>query len=370
MAAPILLAKTGRPTRRSVSCSEVIAARGMREWTEIGFSSIYYVLGKLRERGLVTETAEPSVRGKPRKVYAPTPAGLQELAQAAEAAIADLRSVQPALLVGLANEPSIPRHRLIAALEARRRALGERIAAVRAAAAKQPDVPGFVTAIFDYSVGQLEAEKRWLEQYLGGKTMTAYDVKRELKQFYAPKNTDWEIVDVPPMRYIGIDGSGDPNTDKSYSDAVQALYAVAYTIKFAHKDTPFTVAPLEGLWWADDPTTFATRDKARWKWTMLISQPPWLTDTDIEAAKRSALAKKKLPAIDLIRMLTLSDGTSAQLLHTGSYEDEGPKLAYLHEKFLAEHGLAVNGLHHEIYLSDARRTEPAKLKTILRQPVK
>lgn len=165
----VLLGLVAEQPRHGYELEEVIAARGMREWTEIGFSSIYYVLGKLRERGLVTETTEPSVRGKPRKVYAPTPAGLRELAQAAEAAIADLRSVQPALLVGLANEPSIPRHRLIAALEARRRALGERIAAVRAAAAKQPDVPGFVTAIFDYSVGQLEAEKRWLEQYLGAR---------------------------------------------------------------------------------------------------------------------------------------------------------------------------------------------------------
>lgn len=366
----VLLGLLAERPRHGYELEEVIAARGMREWTEIGFSSIYYVLGKLRERGLVSETAEPPARGKPRRVYAPTPVGLRELAMAAEAAIANLRPVHPVLLVGLANEPSIPRQRLITALKARRQAIDERIAAVRAAATAQPDVPGFVTAIFDYSLGQLEAEKRWLEHYLGGKTMTTYDVKKELKPFYAPKNTDWEIIEVPPMRYIGIDGSGDPNTDKSYSDAVEALYAVAYTIKFARQDRPFTVAPLEGLWWADDPSTFVVREKAAWKWTMLISQPSWITDGDVEAAKQSALAKKKLPAIERVCVGCLSEGPSAQLLHTGSYDDEGPKLAHLHHEFLAKHGLDLNGLHHEIYLSDPRRTEPAKWKTILRQPVK
>ncbi|WP_117208034.1 GyrI-like domain-containing protein [Allorhizocola rhizosphaerae] len=366
----VLLGLLAERPRHGYELEEVITARGMREWTEIGFSSIYYVLGKLRERGLVSETAAPSARGKPRKVYEPTPAGLRELAKAAEAAVAQLRPVYPALLVGLANEPSIPRARLVAALQTRLHAIDERLAAVRAAATAQPGVPDFVTAIFDYSLGQLEAEKRWLENYLGGRTVPAYDVKKDLKPFYAPKNTDWEIVEVSPMRYIGIDGSGDPNTDKSYSDAVEALYTIAYTIKFAHKDRPFTVAPLEGLWWADDPSTFVARQKAAWKWTMLISQPPWITDADIESAKRTALAKKKLPAIERVRVVSLSEGPSAQLLHIGSYDDEGPKLARLHEEFMTRHGLDFNGRHHEIYISDPRRTEPAKLKTILRQPVK
>jgi DNA-binding PadR family transcriptional regulator len=365
----VLLGLLAEHPRHGYELEEVIAARGMREWTEIGFSSIYYVLDKLRQRGLVTERAEPSLRGKLRKVYAPTSDGLRELAKAAEAAVANLHPLYPVLLVGLANEPSIPRRRLISALKARQRSIDDRIATIRAAAATQPGVPRFVTAIFDYSIGQLEAEKTWLEGYLEGTIMPAYDVKKQLKQFYAPRNTDWKIVDVPPMRYIGLDGSGDPNADKSYTDAVEALYTVAYTIKFAHKDRLFTVGPLEGLWWADDPSMFVTRMKSDWKWTMLISQPPWITDADIEEAKRSALAKKKLSAIELVRVVSLSEGTSAQLLHTGSYDDEGPKLAYLHDEFLAEHGLTFNGLHHEIYLSDARRTEPAKLKTILRQPV-
>jgi hypothetical protein len=103
---------------------------------------------------------------------------------------------------------------------------------------------------------------------------------------------------------------------------------------------------------------------------MLISQPPWITDSDIESARQSALTKKKVSAIERVRPVSLSEGPCAQLLHIGSYDDEGPKLAQLHHEFMAEHRLEFNGMHHEIYLSDPRRTEPAKLKTILRQPVK
>ena len=365
-----LLGLLAERPRHGYELEEVIAARGMREWTEIGFSSIYYVLGKLRERGLVIERAEAPARGRPRKVYAPTPAGLQELVKGTEAAIADLHPVHPALLVGLANEPAIPPRRLVAALRARRFAIDRRVQSVREAAARQPDVPEFVRAIFDYSQGQLDAERRWLDDYLRDKDMPVYDIKKDLKSLYAPKNTDWELVEVPPMHYIGIDGSGNPNTDRSYANAVEALYAVAYTIKFAHKERPFTVGPLEGLWWADDPSTFVTRDKAAWSWTLLISQPPWVTDRDVETAKRSAMTQKKLPAIEQVRVVSLSEGRSAQLLHTGSYDDEAPKLTSLHEAFLAEHRLDFNGLHHEIYLSDPRRTPPSKLRTILRQPVK
>ncbi len=364
----ILLGLVAERPQHGYELEEVIVARGMREWTEIGFSSIYYVLGKLRERGLVIETSAPSARGKPRKVYSPTPAGLAELAKAAEAAIAEPHPVYPALLAGLANSPAVSPERLVAALETRRSLIEERIVTVRAAI--PPGAPDFVQAIFDYSLGQLEAERAWLTHYLGGKTVTAYDVKKELKAFYAPKNTSWELVEVPPLRYIGVDGAGDPNTAQSYKDAVEALYSVAYTLKFADRERPFTVAPLEGLWWAEDPSTFVSRDKTAWKWTMLISLPPWITDADVESACSVALAKKKLPAISLVRVVTLEEGLSAQLLHTGSYDDEGPKLADLHDTFLAAEGLTFNGLHHEIYLSDPRRTEPAKLKTILRQPVK
>jgi len=151
--------------RHGYELEEVIAERGMREWTEIGFSSIYYLLTKLRDRDLIAETGEPA-HGKSRKVFAPTPAGFQACAEAAEDAIATVRPVFPPVLVGLATQPVIPPARLHAALARRAEALADKIAEVRAAAARQ-EVPPFVRAIFDYSLGQLEAERAWLTKYRG-----------------------------------------------------------------------------------------------------------------------------------------------------------------------------------------------------------
>jgi hypothetical protein len=203
--------------------------------------------------------------------------------------------------------------------------------------------------------------------------MTRYDVKRELKQCYAPTNTDWALVDVPAQQFIAIDGRGDPNTSADYANAVEALYTVAYTIKFTSKTAlgrDFVVGPLEGLWWSDRPEVFTTRAKDAWHWRMLISQPDWITADLIDEAQGAALAKKGLPAIAEIRRETLHEGTCAHLLHVGPYDDEGPVLARLHHEYLAANNLRMSGHHHEIYLGDPRRTEPAKLKTILRQPVR
>ena len=203
--------------------------------------------------------------------------------------------------------------------------------------------------------------------------MAAYDVKREHRALYAPKSTDWELVDVPEQRFIAVDGSGDPNTAEAYSRAVEALYAVAYTLKFASKredGRDFVVAPLEGLWWSDDMEAFTARAKQSWQWTMMICQPEWIGREAIEDAKAAALAKKRLAAVGKVEFKTLHEGTSAQVLHLGPYDDEGPILAELHEKYLAANGLDYNGLHHEVYLSDPRKTEPAKLRTVLRQPVR
>jgi DNA-binding PadR family transcriptional regulator len=152
--------------RHGYELEEVISVRGMRDWTEIGFSSIYYLLGKLRDRGLIAETGTPRPgRGRARKVYAPTAAGRRACAEAAEAAIADLRPVFPPVLVGLANQPAIPPERLRAALDRRAAALAERMAVVRAAFEARADLPEFVRAIFTYALGQLAAEQAWLSGY-------------------------------------------------------------------------------------------------------------------------------------------------------------------------------------------------------------
>jgi hypothetical protein len=218
------------------------------------------------------------------------------------------------------------------------------------------------------------ADLHWAEQLRQkGKAMEKYDLKVARRDLYAPSTKDFGIVDVPAMAYLVIDGSGDPNTSVEYAVAVEALYTVAYSIK-AHSRTAggrdFVVPPLEGLWWADDMTAFTRRDKAAWHWTMLIALPDWINGDVVESARASARKKKDRPAIDAVTVRTLTEGTSVQILHIGSYDDEGSVLDRLHRTYLPENGLTVNGHHHEIYLSDARRTEPAKLRTILRQPVK
>jgi hypothetical protein len=202
--------------------------------------------------------------------------------------------------------------------------------------------------------------------------MEIYDIKKLHRSLYAPSATDFELVDVPEIRYLAIDGHGDPNTSPDYARALEALYAVAYTARFAAKSDgrTFTVAPLEGLWRADDPEAFTRRDKHTWAWTMMIAMPDWLSAEQMDSAREAAARKKDLPAAESLRLLVLHEGLSAQILHKGSYDDEAPTLHRLHHEFLPAHGLTFNGDHHEIYLSDPRRSPPDKLKTILRQPVR
>lgn len=198
------------------------------------------------------------------------------------------------------------------------------------------------------------------------------DVKKTLSHLYNPKNKSWELVDVPTMNFLMIDGEGNPNTAESYKVAVETLFTVAYMVKFMSKrelGKDYVVPPLEGLWYADDMTVFTRKDKDAYKWTMMIMQPEWITRDMVRAAIEVAAKKKELPALPKLRFESFAEGKSLQLLHVGSYDDEAPKLAYLHDEFMPQHSLKFNGLHHEIYLGDPRRAAPEKLKTILRQPV-
>ena len=202
--------------------------------------------------------------------------------------------------------------------------------------------------------------------------MPKTDFKRTLKHLYNPPRT-FTLVEVPEMQFLMIDGHGDPNTAQEYKDAVEALYAVAYKVKFASKkalDEDYTVPPLEGLWWAADMATFVSRDKSAWDWTMMIMQPDWIAAQIVEEAVRQVAKSKGLPALPKLRLDTYHEGLSVQIMHVGSYDDEAPTIARLHDEFLPENGLTEAGKHHEIYLSDPRRTAPEKLKTVLRQPVK
>lgn len=196
-----------------------------------------------------------------------------------------------------------------------------------------------------------------------------FDPKREIVGYRAPKGR-FDFVEVPELRFAMVDGHGDPNTAPEYAEAVEALYAFSFAAKFASKrelGSDYVVGPLEGLWSAADPSTFITREKSAWEWTMLIWQPDWLTPELIAAALEQASAKAS--GAGRLRVGPLAEGTCVQTLHLGSYDDEGPLLARLHDEFMPEHGLRFNGRHHEIYLGDPRRTPPERLRTILRQPV-
>lgn len=207
--------------------------------------------------------------------------------------------------------------------------------------------------------------------------MDKYDVKKALKQFYSATASEFALVEVPAMRYLAIDGHGDPNTSPEYTGALEALYATSYSLKFHSKKElgrDYVVAPLEGLWWAADMAAFtardgADRDKSGWDWTMMISQPAWITKESVAEILGRLAAKKDLPGLPRLRVAQLEEGLCVQILHIGPYDAEGPVLARLHHEFMPEHQLEFNGKHHEIYLGDPRRAAPAKLKTILRQPV-
>lgn len=199
-----------------------------------------------------------------------------------------------------------------------------------------------------------------------------YDVKKAHRGLYSPSSREFVVVEVPEFRYLAVDGRGDPNTSSSYANAVQALYGVAYTLKFASRrelGRDFVVGPLEGLWRAEDPAVFHTRRKEVWEWTMMISQPPWVTEEMVRAAVEDVARKKTNPALSSVGSRSLVEGLSVQILHLGPYDDEGPTLERLHTGYLPDNGLTFNGDHHEIYLSDPRRTAAATLRTVLRQPV-
>ncbi|MFO1085911.1 MAG: GyrI-like domain-containing protein [Reyranellaceae bacterium] len=202
--------------------------------------------------------------------------------------------------------------------------------------------------------------------------MEKFDIKKACKTLYSAPTGEFSIVDVPPFDYFMIDGAGDPNSASTYKAAVEALYGVAYTLKFASKvalGRDHVVPPLEGLWWADDMADFVARRKDRWRWTMMIAVPDFIERSMAQDAIAKAKDKKRLPALQHLRVEQLEEGQAVQTLHVGSYDDEGPTLDRLHREFLPARRLAPTGHHHEIYLSDPRKTPAEKLKTILRQPV-
>lgn len=210
--------------------------------------------------------------------------------------------------------------------------------------------------------------------------MAAFDFKKEYKGLYMPKTTPC-IIDVPAMKFIMVNGNGNPNTSLLYKQSVELLYGLSYSIKMGMKGSnqpegyyDYVVPPLEGLWWFDnnffDGSVIGRKDE--FSWTIMIRQPEFVTNDIFETAKES-LSKKK-PEIDtsLARLEEFTEGLCGQIMHMGSYDEEPPTIARL-EEFINTQGYRteMDGLrqHHEIYIGDPRKTTPEKLKTVIRHPI-
>lgn len=197
------------------------------------------------------------------------------------------------------------------------------------------------------------------------------DFKKTLSAYKAKKNKI-DLVTVPTMQYLMIDGAGIPKGE-NFNNKIKTIYPLAYAIKFYSKNKlgrDYVVPPMEGLWWAEDMQYFTDkRDKSKWSWTIMLMVPEWIKDLDYNKIKKEVEEKKNLD-LSALRLETLEEGICAQVLHVGPFDDEGVILKEMHEQFIPDNGYAMTGKHHEIYLSDVRRVDPSKYRTILRQPIK
>lgn len=200
--------------------------------------------------------------------------------------------------------------------------------------------------------------------------MSKLDLRKELKRFYTAKKKP-EIIDVPPGKFLAIVGRGEPGGEV-YREGLNALYGLSYTLKFKCKaeGRDFTVMTLEGLWWWNDQTIFSLEDappREEWNFKSMIRQPDFITQEMLDEV-RPQVREKRGPTVDEIILETFHEGLSAQIMHIGPYSEEGPTIRKLHD-FIAENGYRMRGQHHEIYLSDPRRTAPERWRTIIRQPI-
>ena len=202
--------------------------------------------------------------------------------------------------------------------------------------------------------------------------MAKIDFKQQLKHLYQPSAKEVSVVDVPDMNFLMVDGRGDPGTSQEYQEALEALYTVAYQLKFTIKgrapELDYVIPPPEGLWWAKDMDAFTMDDRDAWQWTAMIMQPDQVTPELFEEGVQQVREKKNPAALRLLRLERYSEGRAVQIMHLGPYSAEGPTIERLHA-FAREKGYQLRGKHHEIYLNDPRRTAPEKIKTVIRQPV-
>lgn len=199
--------------------------------------------------------------------------------------------------------------------------------------------------------------------------MPKVDLRKELKPLYTASAKKAAPLDIPRMKFLMIDGSGHPDGNPLFQQGMEALFGVAYTLKFSSKLGPqkldWTMMPPEGVWWVEGPEPFEKADKSAWCWTLMMVQPDAVTAAMVREAKKTLKERKNPARMDEVRLESLREGRCVQILHIGPYDAEQPAIEMLHA-FAAENGCKVAGKHHEIYFSDPRRTKPEKLKTIIR----
>lgn len=207
----------------------------------------------------------------------------------------------------------------------------------------------------------------------------AFDFKKEYKEFYMPKNKP-EIVKIPPMNYVAVRGKGNPNVEGGdYQRAISILYSVAYTLKMSYMTDykiegffEYVVPPLEGFWWQDNIKGIDYNNKDAFNWISVIRLPDFISERDFAWAVQTAAKKKKIDCSPA-EFLTIDEGLCVQIMHLGSFDSE-PATVALMENYLKEQGfendLNEQRLHHEIYMSDARRVAPEEWKTVIRHPIK
>lgn len=359
--------------RHGYQVEQAIEERGMREWTGIGFSSIYYILDRLEKQGLVESEVEARRgKGPNRRLFRPTEAGCQAHREAVYQALSTPQPSHPPFMLGLAGWRALNPEEALTALTDYRSRLAERLIHVTDRYEQQQPLPDFVAALFERTQVLIRAELDWLDRFIQRQKEvhgmpSTLDLTKLHKQAYVAK-TDPEFIVVPDGNFLTVHGQGAPG-EAPFNQAVEVLYSVSYTLKFklkaAGKD--FKVGPLEGLWYGGVDWQSVPREE--WAWKLMIRQPDFITPAILQEAIDQVVRKKRLEGARQVRLERVTEGEAAQVMHLGPYSEELATIDRLHA-FIAAHGCEPMGAHHEIYLSDPKRSAPEKLKTILRHPVK
>ncbi len=199
--------------------------------------------------------------------------------------------------------------------------------------------------------------------------MEKIDLKKTVKAAFTGRKQP-EIVTIPPMKYVAVSGDGNPNSSEQFEQAVGVIYGMAYTMKFEAKklEKDFVVPPMEGQWWSEDMDDFMEAKKDNWKWKVMVALPDFIDRDAFEKAREILKKKKNPPLLERAELEEMEDGPSVQVQYVGPYAEEAATIAAMHH-FAEVQGYRLRGFHREVSLSDPRRTDPDKLKTIIRHPV-